>query len=112
VNPPSHLNARAKSLWKEISETYDLGPDHKELLLRLSEAVSRLDELRATLDAEGLTVQDRFAQARAHPLVVPEIQTRTQVARLLDQLGLDPDHPAGQEVRTGASALARKRWAR
>ncbi len=108
--PPKHLNTRAKRLWKSISEAYELGPDHQELLLRLAEGVSRLDEIRATLDAEGLTANDRFGQARAHPLVVAEIQTRTQVARLLDQLGLGEDEPA-QDLRSGASALARKRWA-
>ncbi len=108
---PEHLNPRAKKLWRAVTADYPLGPDHLELLLRLAEAVSRLDAMRATLDAEGLTSPDRFGQARAHPLVVAEIQTRAQVARMLDQLGLDDDTGA-HDTRAGASALARKRWAR
>ena len=108
---PKHLNTRARHLWHEIANDYPLGPDHLELLLRLTEAVSRLDAMRATLDTEGLTSPDRFGQARAHPLVVAEIQTRAQVARMLDQLGLEDDKGA-PEIRAGASALARKRWSR
>ena len=109
--PPEHLNQRAKKLWRAVTADYPLGPDHLELLLRLAEAVSRLDAMRATLDADGLVCPDRFGQARAHPLVVAEIQTRAQVARMLDQLGLEDDKGA-PEIRAGASALARKRWAR
>lgn len=108
---PSHLNQRAKHLWRDITADYDLGPDHAELLLRLGEAVTRLDAMRAQLDADGLVCQDRFGQARAHALVVAELQTRGQVVRLLDQLGLEDDKGA-QDTRAGASALARKRWAK
>ena len=108
--PPNHLNARATRLWKEISEGYELGPDHRELLLRLAEAVTRLDQLRKTLDSSGLVCKDRFGQERGHPLLQVEVQTRAQVARLLDQLGLDPDEAPAREIRAGASALAKKRW--
>jgi len=108
---PEHLNGRARKFWRAVTADYPLGPDHAELLLRLGEAVTRLDAMRATLDTEGLTSPDRFGQARAHPLVVAEIQTRAQVARMLDQLGLEDDKGA-PEIRAGASALARKRWSR
>jgi P27 family predicted phage terminase small subunit len=110
--PPSHLNQRAKRLWRKISEAYQLGPDHKELLLRLTEAVTRLDSVRETVDSDGLVVRDRFGQDRAHPLAQIEVQTRTQIARLLDQLGLDEDARDGRQVHSSASALARKRWVR
>jgi P27 family predicted phage terminase small subunit len=108
--PPKHLNARAKRLWKAIQETYSLGPDHEELLLRTTEAVTRLDAIWETLGKEGLSLKDRFGQPRAHPLLVVETQIRTQLGRLLDQLSLSEEEPAAQEVRSSAAALARRRW--
>jgi P27 family predicted phage terminase small subunit len=110
--PPKHLNPRSKRLWREIADAYELGPDHAELLLRLCEATSRLDSVRETLDHDGLVVKDRFGQDRAHPLGQIEVATRTQVARFLDQLGLDNEVPEARRVRSSASALARKRWVR
>ncbi len=64
--------------------------------------------MREILDSEGLIVKDRFGQERAHPLVAPEVQTRTALARLLEMLGLSEEPEAN--ARQSAAALARKRW--
>jgi P27 family predicted phage terminase small subunit len=86
---PEHISARARKLWRRVEDTWDIADAAAEELLRmLVEAVDRRDQARELLDAEGLTIVDRYGQVRAHPAVAIEASSRTAAARLMAQLGL------------------------
>ncbi len=64
---PKHLSRRSKAFWRRVLTEYVLEVHHVELLLRACEAMDRADEARKQLDAEGLTVVDRYGQVKPHP---------------------------------------------
>ena len=73
-------------------------PPARELLRLACEALDRAGQACEVLDAEGLTIRDRYGQVRPHPAASIEIQSRTAVARLLRELRvLDP--PADDDGR-------------
>lgn len=96
---PKHLSRRSRAFWKSAIEDYDLALPHLELLRRLCEAMDRCDQARELLDAEGLTVTDRYGQVKPHPAATIETQSRIAVARLTRELdfegepGPDPRPP-------------------
>jgi P27 family predicted phage terminase small subunit len=89
LSPPRHLSRRSKAFWRAIVGDYDLSPHHVELLRRLCEAMDRADQARELLDAEGLTVTDRYGQVKPHPAATIETQNRIAVARLVRELDLE-----------------------
>lgn len=89
--PPDHLE-RSAQLWNDVLEFYDLEDHQIELLRRLCEASDTADAARTMVQAEGLTVVDRFGQHKPHPAVDIERHARTSVARLMRELRLEaPD---------------------
>src|SRR5689334_5701530 len=102
--PPDHLSDRAADLWREIVEEYVLVPHQLELLRRACEAADRADEARQLLEAEGLTITDRYGQVKPHPAANIERDSRLAEARLLRELALSPADPDDlRPPRTGAA---------
>jgi|ERR1051325_1204604 P27 family predicted phage terminase small subunit len=89
-SPPNGLSAAAKRHWREIQAEYGIeDPGGLMVLAAACEAYDRMREAQALLKAEGLTTKDRFGQARAHPAVIIERDSRGQMLSAIKQLNLD-----------------------
>lgn len=86
---PMHLRPKTRKWINRIQREYELEHRHVLLLIAAGEALDRCAEAREKLEAEGLTVKDRFNQLRAHPMIAVERDSRIAFARLLREVGLD-----------------------
>lgn len=84
---PKGIGARARKLWKGLHGSWQFAPDELELLTLAVEACDRAHKAQALLDAQGVTITDRFGQAKEHPAVAIRTSAETSAARLLKQLG-------------------------
>ena len=85
---------------KQIIETFEI--DDPCGLLLLNSAMEAFDDMRKAqviLDAEGLTIRDRFNQQRQHPATLVLRDSRNLMLRSLKQLNLDvaPGAPLGKK---------------
>jgi len=81
--------------WVEaVRADYDLEDHHLRLLVLAGRAWDRGEEARKVLDAEGLTVLDKWGIPHAHPMLAAERNCRIDFARLLRELALDVSAPA------------------
>jgi len=104
MKPPKTLSAEASRWWKKLTEDYEICDEAGFLLLQTAlEAFDRMREAQAVITREGLTVKDRFDQAKAHPLTVVERDSRAQMLAALKALNLDleplrdaPGRPGGR----------------
>lgn len=93
MRAPEHLQPGTRRWWAKICRTYALESHHLRLLTLAGEAWDRGQEARALVTKEGLLTLDRFGQARAHPAVAIERDSRIAFARLVRELGLDTEGP-------------------
>jgi len=68
------------------------------LLQAAGEAWDRLQQSRALLDSQGLTLAGREG-VKVHPAVAIERDSRLAFARLIRELDLDLDPPAAADMR-------------
>jgi phage terminase small subunit len=100
---PTGLSDAASTWWQSLHAEYSICDPGGLLLLEAAmRAFDRAEEARALIDAEGLTVKDRFGQAKPHPSLVAERDARSQLLQALKALNLDvepladrPGRPAG-----------------
>lgn len=90
---PRHLTARSRTWWESVVSTYALEDHHVRLLTLAAESWDRAQEARKMVDKEGIVVQDRFGQPKAHPAVAIERDSRLMFAKMLRELALDVDAP-------------------
>jgi phage terminase small subunit len=95
VRAPKHLMPETRRWWCAVAEGFILEPHHLRLLSLAAEAWDRCTQARETIAREGLIFTDRFDQPRARPEVAIERDSRLAFARLLRELDLDVDPPAG-----------------
>ena len=86
--PPAHLSRRARGLWREIVDEYQLERHHEIILTVACEALDRLAEARAAIAADGAYIDGRFGK-KAHPALAIERDSRIAFLRSLRELGLD-----------------------
>jgi phage terminase small subunit len=72
---------------------FALESHHLKILEAAAGAWDRAEQARRLVDAEGLTVKDRFGQAKPHPATLIERDNRALFARLVRELGLDVEAP-------------------
>ena len=92
--PPKHLSRESKGWWRQVVSDYDLERHHLKLLQSACEAWDRVAEARALIERDGIVVEDRFGQPKAHPAVDIERHNRALFARMLRELALDVEEPA------------------
>ena len=90
ARPPAHLSVEARALWKAIVNEYVITDAAGLAILRTAlEARDRAEAARLAIDAEGLTVADRFGQARPHALIACERDARAAFLAGMRALNLD-----------------------
>ena len=94
---PRKLPESAKKFWLSVHRAYELEAHHEQLLTAACFQLSRAIEARELLEADGLTVRDRFDQLREHPAVGIERSSSLAFQRLVREMNLDIDPAA--EVR-------------
>lgn len=104
MKPPKTLSTEASSWWKKLIEDYAINDEAGFLLLQTGlEAFDRMRGAQEVIRREGLQVKDRFDQAKAHPLLTVERDSRAQMLMALKALNLDleplndkPGRPGGR----------------
>jgi P27 family predicted phage terminase small subunit len=87
--PPSSLSAAAQAFWRSITSSYELQEHHVAILNEALFSWDRCQEARSLIDAEGITLKDRFGQARLNPAVPVEKDQRTLYLRAMRELDID-----------------------
>ena len=95
MTPPEHLSAEMAAFWVDVQQAWDLDIHHVKILTLACEAWDRCAEARELQDAEGLTALTDRGGAKAHPAAAIEKDSRLAFARLIRELGLDVEEPAG-----------------
>jgi phage terminase small subunit len=104
VNASKEFRARiSKSLDLESADAVWLG-----VLDQVCAILDRIDEIRAELAKNGLTISGSKGQVALHPLLAEERQQRLAAARLMERLGLDEQETQSDRQRRYANA----RWHR
>ena len=95
--PPKGLSKDAKRIWKQICSTWDLAesPDALLILRTGLEAFDRLQQARAVLDTEGVTITNVTEKGeeriQKHPALEAEKSARGGLLQAFRMLGLEFD---------------------
>jgi P27 family predicted phage terminase small subunit len=103
TSTPKNLSSEAKSLWRRLVAEYGIGDEGGFQILRAGlEAFDRMRGAQAQIAKDGITLTDRFGQAKAHPLLPVERDARAQYLAALKAMNLDleplhdrPGRPGG-----------------
>ena len=99
IRCPDGLSKEAAAWWRKLQEEYGVTDSAGLLLLQSAlEAFDRMRACQTAIEAEGQTVQDRFGQAKPHPLLTAERDSRAQMLAALKALhfDLEPLKPTGR----------------
>lgn len=93
MNPPKHLSAESKRMWRRIQQEYELTPDAAGLLRVALENFDIGEQARKLIQAEGVVVD-----GKRHPATDVMKQANGLYLRAMRQLGLDiaPPGPIGR----------------
>jgi hypothetical protein len=119
ARPPRDLRAkgRGRKFWQAIVDEFEPSSSELEMLAEACRTLDELDELRRSVAADGATVVGSRGQTRVHPALGELRQSRAELRRLLDALGIPA--PAGEVPTAGgvislasrrAQKAARARW--
>ncbi len=103
---PGHLSTPARRLFTEVNTAFVLEPHDLAILTKSLEAHDRAAEARRIIDKEGLVIQSRFGEAKAHPAVAIERDSRAAFLAGFRQLHLDYE-PVSNVDRTAGARSAR-----
>jgi hypothetical protein len=92
---PDGLLMAGKSLWKSVTDEYELDTHESLLLLQACRCADRLDAMAAALEGAPLTMVNFKGDQVAHPLLTESRQQSLTFSRLLASLRL----PSGDEAR-------------
>lgn len=108
------FEAKAQTVWDDITSTYRLRPDELRVLEDACREVDLVDRLEAELDGAALTVKGSQGQPVANPLVTEIRQHRQVVKALLGSLKLpdEDDARAPGDASAAGRALVANRWRR
>jgi len=87
---PNHLSKEAKYIFKALCSEYLIEDVAGLRILRVAlESFDRAQAAREAIDAEGMTVTDKFGQIKPHPLLPIERDSRAAFLAGLKHLNLD-----------------------
>lgn len=100
---PSKLRARARRLWDDVTDTYQLRPDELAILVDACRELDIVDRLERELDGADAMVRGSMGQPVVNPLLAEVRQHRSCAQRLLNSLKL-PDDPGEQGAGSSGSS--------
>lgn len=97
---PKHLSPTSRAWWSEVLRTFDLESHELPILVAACEAMDRAAQAREIIDRDGVTVKDRFGQAKPNPACGVERDAQGTYSRLVRQLlALDDGYEAIRPAR-------------
>lgn len=102
--PPGGISKESQKLWHELYTNYS---PWDEAAVRLLNELCKVNEIiidcEKRIKKEGLSLEDRFGQKVAHPLLRVLKENRTQFLRFCKELGLlSEDEEKNKVGRPGA----------
>ena len=102
--PPTQLSREARSLWRRLVADYGIeDAGGCAILQQACEALDRLRQAQGAIAEDGPVLRDRFGQAKPHPMLTTERDSRSAFLQAIRALGLDieplKDRPAWREGR-------------
>jgi phage terminase small subunit len=94
---PKSMKKPGRSWLKLLRKEYVFSPAEWRTAIMCGECVDLIDECNRKIQQEGLTVEDRFGQVKAHPLLTVIRDAKSTFRNLYRSLGLD--------VHSGEEAL-------
>ena len=91
--PPKDLAESGRRLWAAVVDSFVLEAYHLDVLEQCCRALDRAEACRVQIEAEGVTVVDRFGQTKPHPLLPAERDARSAFRMLYREMKLDEDEP-------------------
>lgn len=92
--PPRHLSRMAKAWWREIASNWRLDAHHLAILSHAATCMDRAEVARKIILEKGAFVPDRYGAQKENPAIKAERDSMALFARLVRELGLDPELPA------------------
>ena len=87
---PKHLSVEARTLWRRLTDEYDIADQAGGLLLATAlESFDRMRQAQALIDKHGAVTLDRFQQLRPNPATTIERDSRAAMLAALKALNLD-----------------------
>lgn len=107
MKAPEHLSGESKREWRRFSKLFTIDENAAAVLREYFEVAERKQAAQAVIEADGLTIVDRFQQKRAHPCLAVIRDCQSLMLRCLKSLPLDGDKPtkpwSGGRKRRGES---------
>ena len=98
---PAGTGPAGRRLWRTITAAYTLSEVEDTLLRQAVRTADHVNDLDAILDAQGLLVDARPGELKAHPLLSEVRQQRLVLARLLSALRLPTEESSARTQRRG-----------
>jgi len=87
--PPDGLSEAAGTLYLSVLRDFELEPHHIVILLEACWCLTRIEQARREVAADGPFVADRFGRKFAHPGIAVELSNQRNFKALTRELGLD-----------------------
>jgi phage terminase small subunit len=101
--PPTGYTPEARRFWRQVLAGWDLDPPSLVILDSACRALVRVRQAQELIVKEGLISKDRFGQAKAHPAVQIERDSKQTLLRNLRALSLDLEPLHDRPGRPGGS---------
>ncbi len=102
---PANLSPAMRRFWKQISESFELLPDHQRTLELACRSWDRAEGARLAIEAGGMLIA-----GKRHPLIGVEAKAREVFLRALRELGLGEQRPAPLTPSDAGRRAANARW--
>lgn len=109
---PVKLKAAGRTLWRSVSDSYELREDERQALEAACRTLDELRRLEEALADAPVVVKGSKGQTRTNPLFAEVRAHRLTLRQLLRSIGLVDEEGggAGYTRSSAGSALARQRW--
>lgn len=94
LKPPKGLSKASSAWWGRVITLYELSPGDERILESVCRAYDRLEELRAVIDQDGVSVMVG-SRRQVSPFLIEERQQREAIRRALATLNFPVDPPDG-----------------
>lgn len=112
--PGFQISARARRLWKSITEEFEIDDPHElEILRELVRTITRIDTLERELTKSGTYITGSQGQDVLNPAIAEIRAQQATMVRLRDALSVADeaeDREAVRKVTASAKKAANARW--
>ena len=89
IRPPKLIGKPGRQLWRDVHELFELEAWQIPMLVAACTALDRLTLAQEALATDGLLVEDRFGQRRAHPAAAVARDASATMRSALRELGFE-----------------------